>query len=156
MKGITEVVFYFVFSFTMKEESKTGLKKERRPIANRQLLYQSSLLPHFLPHGATVTPLLHYLKDKSSEARKFLRVISHRDWVTDQQTLLKLYRILTRLKIDIYAAARKSSLKSLNTVHHERLRLILGAFRTSTEESIYCEAYEPRLQIYENRPTVLQ
>ena len=55
VKGITEVVFYFVFSFTVKEGSKTGLKKERRPIANRQLLYQSSLLPHFLPHGATVT-----------------------------------------------------------------------------------------------------
>ena len=58
VKGITEVVFYFVFSFTVKEGSKTGLKKERRPIANRQLLYQSSLLPHFLPHGATVTDVI--------------------------------------------------------------------------------------------------
>ena len=38
VKGITEVVFYFVFSFTVKEGSKNGLKKERRPIANRQLL----------------------------------------------------------------------------------------------------------------------
>ena len=28
-------------------QSKKGLKKERRPIANRQLLYQLSLLPHF-------------------------------------------------------------------------------------------------------------
>ena len=35
VKGITEVVFYFVFSFTVKEGSKKGLKKERRPIANR-------------------------------------------------------------------------------------------------------------------------
>ena len=55
VKGITEVVFYFVLSFTVKEGSKKGLKKERRPVANRQLLYQSSLLPHFLPHGATIT-----------------------------------------------------------------------------------------------------
>ena len=58
VKGITEVVFYFAFSFTVKEGSKKGLKKERRPIANRQLLYQSSLKPHFLPHGATVTNTL--------------------------------------------------------------------------------------------------
>ena len=29
VKGISEVVFYFVFSFTVKEESKKGLKKER-------------------------------------------------------------------------------------------------------------------------------
>ena len=51
LKGITEVVFYFVFSFTVKE----GFKKEWRPIANRQLFYQLNLLPHFLPYGATVT-----------------------------------------------------------------------------------------------------
>ena len=61
MKGITGVVFYFVFSFTVKEGAKKGLKKERRPIANRQLLYQSSLLPHFLPHGATVTVKYIYI-----------------------------------------------------------------------------------------------
>ena len=59
VKGITEVVFYFVFSFTVNEGSKKGLKKERRPIANRQLLYQSSLRPHFLPHGTTVTLWFH-------------------------------------------------------------------------------------------------
>ena len=41
-------------SFMVKEGPKKGLKKERRPIAKRQLLYQSSLLPHFLSHGATV------------------------------------------------------------------------------------------------------
>ena len=55
VKGITEVAFYFDFSFTVKEGWKKGLKKERRPIANWQLLCQSSLLPHFLPHGGTVT-----------------------------------------------------------------------------------------------------
>ena len=62
VKGITEVVFYFVFSFKVKEGSKKGLKKERRPIANRHLLYQLSLLPHFLPHGATVTISLFDIK----------------------------------------------------------------------------------------------
>ena len=34
VKGVTEVVFYFVFSFTVKEGSKKGLKKKRKPIAN--------------------------------------------------------------------------------------------------------------------------
>ena len=33
VKGITELVFYFVFSFMVKE----GFEKEQRPIANRQL-----------------------------------------------------------------------------------------------------------------------
>ena len=47
VKEITEVVFYFVFSFTVKEGWKKGLKKERRLIVNRQLLYQSSLFASF-------------------------------------------------------------------------------------------------------------
>ena len=55
VKRITEVVFYFVFSFSVKEGSKNGLMKERIPIESRQLLYQLSLKPHFLLHGATVT-----------------------------------------------------------------------------------------------------
>ncbi len=66
MKGITEVVFYFAFSL-VKEGSKKDLKKERKPIANRQLLYQLSLLPHFLPHGATVTPTTPYPSKTGSD-----------------------------------------------------------------------------------------
>ena len=54
VKGITEIIFYFVYSFTVKE----GFKKELRPIANKELLYQLSLLPHFLPHGASVTIII--------------------------------------------------------------------------------------------------
>ena len=72
MKRITEVVFYFVFSFTVKE----GFKKERRPITNRQLLYQSSLLPHFLPHGTTVTTCMrNHNDDAIRRATQFFRKI---------------------------------------------------------------------------------
>ena len=53
VKGITEIIFSFVSSFTVRE----GFKKERRPIANKELLYQLSLLPHFLPHDASVTSI---------------------------------------------------------------------------------------------------
>ena len=82
----------------------------------------------FIPH-------LQILKVKCSKALKLLCIVAHKDGGADQQTLLKLYRILIHFKIDygcyIYWAARKSYLKSVNTVHHEGLRLILGAFRTS-------------------------
>ena len=94
---------------------------------------------------------IQYLKEKCSKTLKLLWVIAHKDWGADQHTLLKLYRILIRSKIDygciIYGAARKSYLKSLQTVHHEGLRLILGAFRTSSMESLYFEAYEPSLKL---------
>ena len=44
-------------------------------------------------------------------------------------------------------SARKSYLKSLDTIHHQGLRLALGAFRTSPIESLYAESNEPSLYI---------
>ena len=44
-------------------------------------------------------------------------------------------------------SARKSYLKSLDTIHHQGLRLALGAFRTSPVESLYAESNEPSLYI---------
>ena len=88
---------------------------------------------------------------KCNKTLKLLRLIGHKDWSADQHTLLKLYRTLICSKIDygyfIYGAARKTYFKPLNTVHHEGLRLTLGAFRTSPVESLYAEAYEPPLKL---------
>ena len=43
--------------------------------------------------------------------------------------------------------AKKSYLQILGTIHHQGLRLALGAFRTSPIESLYVEAKEPSLNI---------
>ena len=47
----------------------------------------------------------------------------------------------------MYGSARKSYLQMLDTVHHQRLRLALGAFRTSPVTSLYVEADEPSLYL---------
>ena len=39
------------------------------------------------------------------------------------------------------------TLRMLDTVHHQGLRLAIGAFRTSPVESLYVEAEEPSLYI---------
>ena len=52
--------------------SKEGLKKERRPITNRQLLYQLSLLHHFLPHGATVTIWFQVFQSNTNNFHTFI------------------------------------------------------------------------------------
>ena len=100
--------------------------------------------PSFIPH-------IQYLKDKCNKTLKLLCIIAHKDWGADQYTLLKLYRTLICSKIDygcfIYGAAWKTYLKPLNTIHHEGLRLTLGAFRTFPVESLYSEAYEPPLKL---------
>ena len=108
---------------------------------------QYKLLDIIFDRKLSFIPHIQYIKDKCNKTLKLLRIIAHTDWGADFQTLLKLYRTLIRSKIDygcyVYGAARKSYLKTLNTVHHEGLGLILGAFRTSPVESLYSEAYEP-------------
>ena len=96
----------------------------------------------FIPH-------LKYLKAKCLKALNLLKVISNTDWGADRQVLLRLYRTLIRSKLDygcvIYGSARKSYLQMLDTIHHQGLRIALGAFRTSPVESLYVEANEPSL-----------
>ena len=46
----------------------------------------------------------------------------------------------------MYGSARASYLKMLNTIHHQGLRLALGAFTTSPVESLYVEAGELPLE----------
>ena len=47
----------------------------------------------------------------------------------------------------VYGSARKSYLQTLDPVHHQGLRIALGAFRTSPVQSLYAEAGEPPLEL---------
>ena len=44
-----------------------------------------------------------------------------------------------------FGSARLSILKQLDPIHHQGLRIELGAFRTSPAQSLYIEAHEPSL-----------
>ena len=97
----------------------------------------------FLPHLKT-------LKNQCLKALDIIRVVSNQEWGADKSVLMKLYRSLVRSKLDygciVYGSARPSYLKMLNTIHHQGLRLALGAFRTSPVESLYVEAGELPLE----------
>ena len=62
------------------------------------------------------------------------------------ERLLLLYRSLIRSQLDYgnftYRLARKRYVKTLDPIYHRGLRLVLGAFRTSSTESLYAEANE--------------
>ena len=106
------------------------------------IIFDSKL--SFIPH-------IKGLKAKCLKALDLLKVISNSNWGGDQPTLLHLYRSLIRSKLDygsiVYGSARKSYLKDLDTIHHQGLRLCLGAFRTSPVDSLYVEANEPPLNL---------
>ena len=79
-----------------------------------------------------------------------LRIVAHTDWGADRKILLNLYRTIVRSKLDyvciVYGSARPSYLKTLDTIHHQGIRLALGAFRTSPADSLLVEANEPSLK----------
>ena len=92
---------------------------------------------------------IQQLKTSCQKALNVLKVVAHTDWGADKKTLLHLYRALVRSKLDygciVYGAARTSYLKVLDPIHHQGLRLCLGAFRTTPVHSLYAEAEEPSL-----------
>ena len=75
----------------------------------------------------------------------------HTKWGADRQALHRLYRALVSSQFDystfVYKSAWKSYLKKLDPIQHEGLRLVLGAFRTSPEVSLYTEAHETPLKL---------
>ena len=91
------------------------------------------------------------LKTSCQKALDILRVVGHTDWGANHIVLLRLYRSLVRSKLDygctMYGSARRSILKQLDPIHHQGLRIALGAFRTSPAQSLYIEAHEPSLTI---------
>ena len=92
---------------------------------------------------------IQYLKTSCQKALDILRVVGHTDWGADHVVLLRLYRLLVRSKLDygciVYGSARRSILKQLDPIHHQGLRIALGAFRASPAQSLYIEAHEPSL-----------
>ena len=90
------------------------------------------------------------LKSRCLKALDIIKVVANQEWGADKSVLLNLYRSLIRSKLDygciVYGSARPSYLKMLNTIHHQGLRLALGAFRTSPVESLYVEAGELPLE----------
>ena len=92
---------------------------------------------------------IQYLKTSCQKGLDILHVVGHTDWGADRIVLLRLYRSLVRSKLDygciVYGSARRSILKQLDPIHHQGLRIALGAFRTSPAQSLYIEAHEPSL-----------
>ena len=76
--------------------------------------------------------------------------MGHTDWGANKSIVLKLHRTLVRSKLDygnaVYGSTIDYILKELDPIHHQGLRIALGAFRTSPVQSLYAEAGEPSLK----------
>lgn len=80
-----------------------------------------------------------------------LKCLSNKHWGAEGRLLLNIYQTLVRSKIDYgciaYASAKVTILKQLDVLHNTALRIILGAYRTTPVDSLYCEAGEAPLEL---------
>ena len=90
--------------------------------------------------------LIQYLETSCQRALDILRVVGHIGWGADRRVLLRLYRSLVHGCI-VYGSTRQSNLKQLDPIHHQGLRIALGAFCTSPAQSLYVKAHEPSLSL---------
>ena len=141
--------------------NKRRLHPETVLLLNQQpipVVAESKFLGVIFDKNLSFIPHLKNLRTKCTKSLNLMKVVSHKDWGGDAQTLLKLYRTLIRSKLDygsvVYGSARKSYLQMLDPIQTLSLRLCLGAFRTSPVESLQVEANEPPLSIRRKRLAV--
>jgi ribonuclease HI len=106
-----------------------------------------------LKHDRMLTwkPHVAGLRVRCNKTLNILKIINRNNQGTDARTLLRIYRALVRSKLDygsqVYGTAPKTYLEPLDPIHHKGLRLCLGAYRSSPNESICVEACEPELKL---------
>lgn len=83
------------------------------------------------------------LRLKCSQRLNLLKTLNGTTWGADKKCLLRLYQSHLRSVLDygsiVYSTASQSTLKKLNTVQNQALRIASGAFRTSPIASINTE-----------------
>ena len=89
------------------------------------------------------------LKQKCTKAQYWLRTVSSQNWGAEQETLLQMYRMIVRTKIDygciVYGAATRVWLISLEVVANETLRICTGALKTPPIKNLNVLTNEPAL-----------
>ena len=77
-------------------------------------------------------PHIKQLKTDCQRPLDLLRLLSHKTWGADQNTLLHLYSAMVRAKLDygcvVYGQASPGLLKLLDPVQNEGLRIAGGSF----------------------------
>ena len=88
----------------------------------------------------------HILKTKEAcyKVLDLLKHLSHKTWGADRISLLRLYNMLVKPKLEYgceaYAAACKSLLKTLEPIQNRAIRIATGAYRSSPAISLCAES----------------
>ncbi|CAD6221996.1 GSCOCG00011700001-RA-CDS, partial [Cotesia congregata] len=139
---------YMVFSNMKKQTTCPHLH------INNVLLKQTThikLLDMYFDSKLRSNVHIEHLKRKYHQKLSIIRTLASKNWGSDTDILLNVYKALIRSTLDygaiLYNTASKSLLKKLDTIQTSALRLSIGAFRSSPRPSILAEANEIPLDL---------
>jgi ribonuclease HI len=92
----------------------------------------------------TWKPHITALKQSCTKSLDLLKHLTHKSWGADRTSLLRLFIMLIKPKIDYgveaYSSACLSLLSLIDTVENAAIRIATGAFRSSPVLSLYAES----------------
>ena len=95
---------------------------------------------------------VEYARSKCKKALNLVKKLSNSKWGADRKTLKLIYKATVIAILDygceVYGSATPPTLKRLEPIHNEGLRLITGAFRSSPAASLQVESGEPPLTLH--------
>ena len=116
-----------------------------------RVVSESKFLGMLLDNRLSWIPRLKDLRVRCQRAMSILKCLSWTAWCADRLSLLRIYKALIQSKLDygcqVYSSATKTTLRMLDSVHHQALRLCTGAFRSYPVESLYVDSGGPFLYV---------
>ena len=92
----------------------------------------------------TWRPHITKLKASCNKTIDLLKHLSHKKWGADRKSLLSLYIMLIKPKIDYgietYASTAKTYKNSINAIQNSAIRIATGAFKSSPITSLHAES----------------
>lgn len=143
------------FKFSVEKTNAIVFYKDKRWLKNQTIdlqLYNTSItfkesikfLGIIFDQHLNWKPHLKHIKAKGISASNILKKLTHTTWGAKRSTMITIYKASVLSILDyccpIYASASETSLKILDPVHHQGIRLCTGAFRSSPTISILAES----------------
>ena len=83
---------------------------------------------------------INQLRAETTQALNIMRTLSVQAWGADRETLMLVYRMEIRPKIDygciVYGAVSEAALKPHNTVLNDAMKIATGAFKSTPIDSL--------------------
>ena len=147
------ILFYKDVRWTRHEEIELKIKDHLIPIS-QTVKFLGLVFDTHLNWKAHVA----YIKGKCKNALNLMKKLSHTTWGADRSTLMMIYKATVLSILDygcqIYGSASEATLKILDPIHNEGLRLCSGAFRSSPCNSLQVESGELPLNLHRDLITI--